>query len=55
MTSVDVPFKSKNKYNSTIVDDNGIGLGYMIDKASESEGKILIETSDSSKIDNVNK
>ena len=49
-------FKSKNGYNlQTIVDDNGIGLGYMIDKASESEGKMLIETFNSSKIDDANK
>ena len=49
-------FKSKNGYNlQTIVDDNGIGLGFNIVKGSASESKALIDTIKSSKVDDANK
>jgi hypothetical protein len=49
-------FKSKNGFNlQTIVDDNGIGLGFNIIKGSASESKSLIDTFNLSKVDDANK
>jgi hypothetical protein len=49
-------FKSKNGCNlQSIVDDNGIGLGFNIVKGSASESKALIDTLNSSKVDDASK